>query len=128
MKPPFHSSVLALTLIVLGVMAVTPARQLYQQHRQIDEAERQLERLGSQNAKLQGRLDRLSDPAHVERLAREELGFARPGEVSYLVVPPDPPPAPPAPQARPEAAPPARPEPKPWYAQPWERLRVLLNE
>ncbi len=127
MRPPFHSSVLALTLIVLGVMAVTPARQLYDQHRQINEAQRQLERLSAQNAKLQGWLDRLNDPDHLERLAREQLGFVRPGEVSYLVVPPDPPPAPPAPEAPPASARP-RPQPKPWHARPWERVRALLNE
>jgi cell division protein FtsB len=122
-RPSFHSSVLALTLIVLGVMAVTPARQLYDQHRQTVEAQRDLERLGAQNARLQARLDRLNDPDYVERLARKELGFVRPGEVSFLVVPPDPPPAPPEP-----ASPPPRPKPKLWYEQPWERVRALLSQ
>ncbi|MGH2707424.1 MAG: FtsB family cell division protein [Actinomycetota bacterium] len=122
MRPSFHRSVLALTLIVLGVMAVTPARQLYDQHRQITAAQRDLERLGARNAKLQDRLDRLKDPDYLERLAREELGFVRPGEVSYLVVPPDPPPAPPQPPAPPP------PKPKPWHERPWERVRNLLNQ
>jgi cell division protein FtsB len=130
-KPPLHGSVLALTLIVLGVMAVTPVRQLYDQHRQIHEAQRELEGLKAQNARLQGRLDRLNDADHLERLAREELGFVKPGEASYLVVPPDPPPAPPAPRGHPEGRPPGPPvrsEPKPWHVRPWERIRTLLNE
>ncbi len=126
MRPSFHSSVLILTLIVLGVMAVTPARQLYDQHRQTAAAQRELERLDTRNAKLQGQLDRLKDPDYLERLAREELGFVRPGEVSFLVVPPDPPPPPPEPA--PGAHPPPPPsKPTPWHARPWERIQVLLR-
>ncbi|HVF60049.1 MAG TPA: septum formation initiator family protein [Thermoanaerobaculia bacterium] len=45
-------------------------------------------------AQLQGQIERLkSDPSTLERLAREELGLVRPGDVVIVLPPEDAPPA-----------------------------------
>jgi cell division protein FtsB len=48
--------------------------------------ERELDALRAENLRLAGEIRALrSDPAAVERLAREQLGLARPGETVFLI-------------------------------------------
>lgn len=111
----FHGSVLVVTLAVLLLMAVPPARQLYREHAQVQAAERKLQALKRDNARLDEHLARLKDPDYLEKLARRELGLVRPGEIGYVVVPGE--------TAPKKDAAPARP-PHPWY----ERIiRSLKN-
>jgi len=47
---------------------------------------REIESLREENARLAGDIAALrSDPAAIERIAREELGLARPGETVFLI-------------------------------------------
>ena len=47
---------------------------------------REIESLREENARLAGDIAALrSDPAAIERIAREELGLARPGETVFLL-------------------------------------------
>jgi|SRR5881296_2557009 len=56
-------------------------------------------RLRAENAALMSQVTALkADPYAIEKLAREKLGYARPGEVIYLFPPA--PPAPPSPESR----------------------------
>ncbi|MGH2704357.1 MAG: septum formation initiator family protein [Actinomycetota bacterium] len=103
-----HGSLLAATMLVLAMMAVTPARLLLGQHERIATEQQRLDKLTRENRELERRLSRLDDPAYLETQARQRLGMARPGETVYLI-PEDPP--------RPAAAP--RPAPDPLH------LRVL---
>jgi cell division protein FtsL len=57
--------------------------------------------LQEQNAVLREEIKLLHTPAYVEKIAREQLGLVRPGEIAVLIVRP---PAPPPP-ARPDPAP-----------------------
>jgi hypothetical protein len=75
-------------------------------------------KLEKQNEQLTGRLNRLSDVAYMEKLARERLGVVRPGETSYVIVPA------PAP-LRPAAA--TEPEPKGLRQQAAEWVKELLG-
>ena len=51
----------------------------------------ELESLREENERLAGDIQALrSDPAAIERIAREELGFARPGETVFLIREPAP--------------------------------------
>lgn len=79
----------ALGLIVgaLALTGVAPARQAFEQRRQMAEVKKEVAELEERNAQLTGRLNRLSDVAYMEKLAREQLGVVRPGESSYVVVP-----------------------------------------
>jgi cell division protein FtsB len=47
---------------------------------------REIEALRDENARLSGDIAALrTDPAAIERIAREELGLARPGETVFLI-------------------------------------------
>ncbi|MEX2586384.1 MAG: septum formation initiator family protein [Actinomycetota bacterium] len=83
---------LGVVLLVIGALALTglaPARRAYEQRQQIAVEKEQLAQLTEQNRALQDRLRRLEDPAYAEKLVREELGLARPGDTVF-VMPDDP--------------------------------------
>ena len=51
-----------------------------------DELAREIDELRGENARLTAEIAALrSDPAAIERIAREELGLARPGETVFLI-------------------------------------------
>jgi cell division protein FtsB len=114
----FHRAALALTLGAILLMALPPARQLYAQQRSIAAEEAKLALLSEENARLEQRLARLQDPDYIEKLAREQLGMVRPGEISYVVVPPE------ASAPEPE---PAKPKQVPWYKSFWNWLKDLAG-
>lgn len=52
--------------------------------------------LQEQNAVLREEMKLLHTPAYVEKIAREQLGLVKPGEIAFLIIrPPAPPPSPP---------------------------------
>ena len=85
---PFVLGLLA--LLVLGVMVVSgPLRSYLDQRDRVDLLERQLTVLDDANGDLSQRAEDLRDPTYQELLARERYGYVRPGEVPYVVVPPE---------------------------------------
>lgn len=81
----------SLALLVIGAAVVTnvlPYRQILDQRRQVAEAAAELEALQDENAILGAQRDALQTPVEIERLAREKLGYVRPGEVAYVVLEP----------------------------------------
>lgn len=113
----FHTLILASALAVLVLMAVPPARQVVEQQRQITAEETKLQALLDENARLEERLQRLADQDYLEKLAREQLEMVRPGEISYVVVPPE--------MEQETQAPHA--DPKPWYGRAWEWIKGLFG-
>lgn len=80
-----------LTLLLVGLAVVTnvvPYRQIVEQKRQVAEAAAELAALQEENAILTARRDALQTPVEIERLAREKLGYVRPGEIAYVVLDP----------------------------------------
>lgn len=78
-------------LLILGLalaMAIGPTRQLLAQRRQIAAAADALRRLEAQTQYYENQIQRLKDPDYLEAEAREQMGLIRPGERSYIVVPP----------------------------------------
>jgi cell division protein FtsB len=73
--------------LILLTLAVAPLRTLLDHRSQLHQLEREAGGLADQNARLEARIDRLSDPAFLERLARECLGMVRPGETAFVLVP-----------------------------------------
>jgi cell division protein FtsB len=71
---------------VLGV-GVFPTRAFVDQRRDIAEAQQRLSALREQNAALEDRIEALSTPQEIERLAREQYNLVRPGEEAYSVLP-----------------------------------------
>lgn len=86
-------AIFTLALVVVGAAVVTnvvPYRQILDQRRQVASAAAELEEIRDENAVLAAQRDALQTPVEIERLAREKLGYVRPGEVAYVVL--DPPP------------------------------------
>ncbi|MFZ0014144.1 MAG: septum formation initiator family protein [Acidimicrobiia bacterium] len=85
--------ILMATLLILLMGAafltqVVPYGQILDSNRQVASAETQLETLQSENARLQADIDALETDAEIEKLAREKLGYVRPGETAYVVLDP----------------------------------------
>jgi len=83
-----------LALVLLGALALTvsgilPFRQLITQQNQVERSEVQLAAIQEQNRSLSEDIEMLDTDAEIERLAREQFGLVRPGEVAYVVVTPD---------------------------------------
>lgn len=58
---------------------------------QVERLEQDILRLKQTNAQLEGEIKRIQqDPLRVEELAREQLGFVKPGETVYQLIKPDP--------------------------------------
>jgi cell division protein FtsB len=80
-----------LLLVLLVAMAATlsgilPFRQIIAQGRAVDLAEEKLAALEAESARLAETARLLGTPDEIERIAREEFGLVREGEVAYVVV------------------------------------------
>jgi cell division protein FtsB len=93
-------SVLAVALALLLTLHVVNGKHglsVWQQKRVEDtQLRKEIDGLQQENARLREQIEKLkSDPHAIEREARENLHYAKPGEVIYAL-PPDPSPAQPA--------------------------------
>lgn len=110
-----------LLFVLMGAAFLTqvvPTRQIFDSQRQLSSARAQLNDLETDNALLQADVTALGTDGEVEKLAREKLGYVRPGEIAYVVL--DPPQ-----QDLPPAPPPALselPERQTWVDQLWDFL------
>jgi len=82
-----------LAVVLLGALALTvsgilPFRQLVSQQRQIERTQDQLTALEQENQTLSEDIEMLGTDAEIERIAREQYGLVKPGEVAYVVVTP----------------------------------------
>lgn len=108
------------TAVVLAALTVVFGSTFVQVYRLEREAARmeQLKRdLEAQNAQLREEIQLLHTPQYIEKLAREQLGLVKPGEIALLIVqtPPDPLPQQPA---RPRSG---------WTRRLWDALRRLFG-
>lgn len=79
-----------LALLLGGLFALSSAQaalRLYRLVRQVAELEHHRTALLEENRQLREEIRRLYEPAYVERLAREQLGLVRPGEIAVILVP-----------------------------------------
>lgn len=108
-----------LLIVLVGAVFILffPARQLVQQRQRIGSLEDRLVQLRVENELLSQDVDRLSDPAELEVLARERLGLVKPGERAYFVEPTKP-------KATSEPAPAPRAS---WWERTWEAFTSLLR-
>ena len=80
--------VVALLVGLAGAMAIQPTRQLLAQRSRIEQMTDELRRIERSNKRLEAYVVRLNDPDYLEQQARAQLGLVRPGETSYVVMPP----------------------------------------
>jgi cell division protein FtsL len=73
----------------VGVLAlgVFPTRDLLAQRADLGTTQEQLDVLREQNEVLEQRIEALSTPEEIERLAREQYNLVHPGEEAYSVLP-----------------------------------------
>ncbi|MEX2328488.1 MAG: septum formation initiator family protein [Nitriliruptoraceae bacterium] len=77
------------SLAVAGMLLMSPAQRYLDAQARVEVLEVKDQVLADEVARLEQRVDDLHDPEHLELLAREQQGFARPGEVVYRIIPPD---------------------------------------
>ncbi|MFH1331239.1 MAG: septum formation initiator family protein [Actinomycetota bacterium] len=110
----------ALVVVVVTAAGIFPFRQIIADRRSVALAQDKLLAMRVENAHLEAAVAVLQTDEEVERLAREQFGLVRPGEISYVVV---------APHGEEEAAAVAEPEPtlirpgeQPWWRDLWSFL------
>ena len=77
-----------LVILTCGVLAfLAPTRTLLDQRKTAATAEQRLAELDQANADAQAQVDALQTDAEIERLAREQYGYAKAGEEVYHLLP-----------------------------------------
>jgi cell division protein FtsB len=102
-KPPRVLVVLLGAVAVIGVLFlfVLPGRTYLAQRRSLSAAATRVDALARANDQLDQHIKQLQTDAEVERLARQQFGLIKPGEIPYVILPPAQPVNPPAPPAPP---------------------------
>lgn len=118
-RPAVAMVVVAVTVVMLAIVTnVVPFRQVVDQRTEIKQARDQLAMLVAENATLTQQVGALETPIEIERIAREKLGYVRPGETAFVVIAPEAEEAlPVASQATPAAATEAN-----WFEKLWAYL------
>ena len=89
-RPAVMLVVIAVAVVLLAIATnVVPFRQVVDQRTEIGEARDHLAALVAENATLTQQVAALETPIEVERIAREKLGYVRPGETAYVVIAPE---------------------------------------
>lgn len=78
---------IAVTIVSLG-LAVSAGRtivELWQRRDVVGDRERELAKIKAENTSLEGALGDIASDAYVERVARDQLGMVREGEVIVML-------------------------------------------
>lgn len=90
-------------LAICAIAFTTIFLELYRLQREADRLLRMRHSLQQETAMLREEIRLLHTPEYIEKIAREQLGLVKPGEISLLLV--QPPPKVPTPPAQPPAQP-----------------------
>ena len=121
--PRWLASLAVLGIVVVVAMVFGSAYwDTYQIKREAGRLARERDDLRRQNAQLREEIRLLNTPEYVERIAREQLGLVKPGEVAVILVAPSPAPAPAEPAVNGGGPKPNAPLAAPWWARLWRRL------
>jgi len=81
----------ALLILLVGAAFLTqvvPYRQIIESKQNVESAREELASLEAENSQLELDIEALNTDSEVEKLAREKLGYVRPGEKAFVVVDP----------------------------------------
>ncbi len=81
-----RSAILALALCAIALSLAYPVREYISQRRQIDQLQLQQTQIAAQLKSLQTQRRALTDPAYVERIARDQLHMCLPSQTCYVVI------------------------------------------
>ncbi len=75
-------------LVMLGVVVlnVLPIRDLFALNQQREELEAELSQIQEERVGLEREIEALHSLSEIERIARSDFGYVRPGETSYVIV------------------------------------------
>jgi|AntRauTorckE6833_2_1112554.scaffolds.fasta_scaffold00772_19 cell division protein FtsL len=80
-------------ILLLIIVIIIFSFRLFMNMRKVNEMEQRLDRLSQeyeekieQNKKLKEEIERVKRPAYIEKVAREELGLVKPGEILLIPV------------------------------------------
>ncbi len=109
-----RAAVLAVVICAIALSLAYPIREYITQRRQIDALVAQQQTTLAQVKNLENQQSRLSSPAYIEQLARQELDMCFPGAQCYIVE-----------GGQPQASigHPAKPGPAPWYDKLWQSVQ-----
>ena len=110
-----RAAVLAVVICAIALSLAYPVREYVNQRRQIDALVAQQQSMLAQVKNLQAQQARLSSPAYIEQLARQELNMCFPGTRCYIVEGGQP-------RISPAQAA-AKPGPAPWYDKLWRSVQ-----
>ena len=110
-----RAAVLAVVICAIALSLAYPIREYVNQRRQIDALVAQQQTMLAQVKSLQAQQGRLSSPAYIEQLARQELNMCFPGTRCYIVEGGQPR------ISTAQAA--AKPGPAPWYDKLWRSVQ-----
>ena len=105
---------LAVVICAIALSLAYPVREYVTQRRQIDSLVAQQQIMLAQVKSLEAQQARLSSPAYIEQLARQELDMCFPGTRCYIVE---------GGQPLISAAHTAKPGPAPWYDKLWRSVQ-----
>jgi cell division protein FtsL len=108
-----RAAVLAVVICAIVLSLAYPVREYMAQRGQIDQLVAQQQAMLAQVRSLQAQQARLTDPAYIEQVARQDLDMCFPGTRCYIVD---------SGQSPAGAAASARPGPAPWYAKLWRSV------
>ena len=109
-----RAAVLAVVICAIALSLAYPVREYVNQRRQIDALVAQQQSMLAQVKSLQAQQARLSSPAYIEQLARQELNMCFPGTRCYIVE---------GGQPRVSTAQAAKPGPASWYDKLWRSVQ-----
>ena len=109
-----RAAVLAVVICAIALSLAYPVREYVNQRRQIDALVAQQQSMLAQVKGLQAQQARLSSPAYIEHLARQELNMCFPGTRCYIVE---------GGQPRASTAQASEAGPAPWYDKLWRSVQ-----
>jgi cell division protein FtsB len=99
---PYAGGALIVLVLMHTIFGPYGYLSMRRSERQIEQLRREIDRLDRENQQLSGEIRALqSDPSAVEKVAREDMGLARPGELIFRLPDDAPSTAPPAASAQP---------------------------
>jgi cell division protein FtsL len=81
-----RAAVLAVVICAIALSLAYPVREYIAQRRQIDQLQAERHMLNGQLQALQHEQQRLTDPAYIEQLARNQLHMCEKGQTCYVVI------------------------------------------
>jgi cell division protein FtsL len=108
-----RAAVLAVVICAIVLSLAYPVREYVAQRRVIDQLVAQRETMQTQVKSLEAQQAKLSNPAYIEQLARQELDMCFPGKQCYIVE-----------AGQPVASTAGTPQPgaAPWYSKLWQSV------